>query len=1019
MDEHRARIYDDLRGLIEGELGFEQIDRAPYALDGGLHEIDPLGVVAPRWDEDVVRLVQYAAENAIPLHVRGAGTDNAGGVLGPGLVVDLSRHFRKVASIDGERVTVEAGVVLDELNALLAPLGRRVEPIPDDSSVSTVGGMIAVAASGPRSPRHGSIADRVERLRVVLSQGDLTELAFVPWPEYEVEAVTFRDLIVKKMQTLHRSSRTRLERVAAGCPLNRAGYALDRAANDQGIDLARLAAGSEGTLAIILRAVVRTVPIPAAQGVAVASFARLSEALSFAAVAADPDWGASSTTIHDRRAIRLACGRAPAFRQWIEPAAEAVVVVEFEADRPEAVASGLARVRDRAMRSPALVAVPFTTLKLLDCERILGLQRLVEPLLMRPRTRTRPVSFLDDLAAPRDQMVAVSRALRDLFQRMNITWTMSAHGDGRLKFRPFLDLSSPDDQAKLEPLAAACHEIVIQAGGSISSSRALGLVRTPFLRAQYGELIQVFHEIKQAFDPENLFNPGKVVADDSRPLTRDLRRRVAPARPMDSSGVSSLSSSSSSSAEIKALPAQTVEALSASLAPALAPAVENLQASLRWPELSLVETASACNGCGACRTLDPTWRMCPSFRASRREEASPRGQANLIRQIAAGLVDPRLWGAEELKTRADLCIHCKLCESECPSGVDVSSLMLEAKAAYVENHGLAPSDWIFSRIEFWARLGARMPVLTNLLLGGRGSRWLLERLMGLSSRRILPRVSRTSFVHRAARMGLTKPRPQIPGPRVVYFVDVYANYYDQELAESVVSVLQLAGVNVYVPEKQRASGMSALIVGDVDHAREQALANLRILANAVRDGYTIVCSEPTAALMIRREYTRLTEDLDAALVAANTMDVGHYLLGLEERGLMPRPTEPLAARVGYHQPCHLRALDVGMPGYELMRRLLGLDVEFIDRGCSGMGATYGLARDRFWPSRRAGRGLLRRLRESDIEIGSTECGACRIQMEQGIPKRTLHPVKLLAMGYGLNPALRQKFKDPKPRHVMA
>jgi Fe-S oxidoreductase len=213
--------------------------------------------------------------------------------------------------------------------------------------------------------------------------------------------------------------------------------------------------------------------------------------------------------------------------------------------------------------------------------------------------------------------------------------------------------------------------------------------------------------------------------------------------------------------------------------------------------------------------------------------------------------------------------------------------------------------------------------------------------------------------------------------------------------------------------------MAALIVGDVDHAREAALANLRVLANAVRDGYTVVCSEPTAALMLRQEYVKLTEDLDAELVAANTMDVGQYLLGLETRGQLPRPHEPLHARVGYHQPCHLRAIGAGTPGLTLLKNVLSLDAEFINRGCSGMGGTYGLSRDRFWMSLRAGRGLMRRLRDTDIEIGATECGACRIQMEQGITKRTLHPVKLLSLGYGLNPQLRQHFKDPKPRNAMS
>ena len=249
--------------------------------------------------------------------------------------------------------------------------------------------------------------------------------------------------------------------------------------------------------------------------------------------------------------------------------------------------------------------------------------------------------------------------------------------------------------------------------------------------------------------------------------------------------------------------------------------------------------------------------------------------------------------------------------------------MLEAKAAHVDKHGLPTSDWIFSRIELWARLGSRFPIMTNFLLARRSTRFLLDRLLGVSRHRLLPECAARRITRRASRLGLNKPRPQLPGPRVVYFVDVYANYYDQELAEAVVSVLHQAEVNVYVPHRQRSSGMAALIVGDVDHARDQALANLRVLANAVRDGYTVVCSEPTAALMLREEYVKLTEDLDAELVAANTMDVGQYLLGLDARGQLPRPREPLHARVGYHQPCHLRALDVGNPGLELLRNVLG------------------------------------------------------------------------------------------------
>jgi len=254
---------------------------------------------------------------------------------------------------------------------------------------------------------------------------------------------------------------------------------------------------------------------------------------------------------------------------------------------------------------------------------------------------------------------------------------------------------------------------------------------------------------------------------------------------------------------------------------------------------------------------------------------------------------------------------------------------------------------------------------------------------------------------------------------VVYFVDTFANHLDQELAEAVVGVLRQGGVNVYVPVGQRDSGMPALVAGDVDRARELALKNLRILGNAVRDGYTVVCSEPTATLTLRQEYLKLTDDLDAALVAENTRDVGHYLQGLSERGQLPTPELPLRARVGYHQPCHLRALEVGTPGLDLIRRIPELDVEFIDRGCSGMAGTYGLHRDHFLTSLRSGRGLLDRLGDQDIEIGATECSACRLQMEQGSTKRTHHPMKLLSLSYGLSPSLRQVFKQPKPRHEIS
>jgi FAD/FMN-containing dehydrogenase/Fe-S oxidoreductase len=998
VDDRRARIHDDLRGVIEGELLFEPIERAPYAIDASLYEIDPLGVIVPRTEQDVVMAVRYAVENSLPIHPRGAGTGVAGETLGPGLVVDFSRHFRRIVAIGPESVVVQPGVVLDVLNAQLAPLGRRLGPDPEGSEACTIGGMIGLDAAGPRSLRYGTTGDHIERLRIVFANGEINEAGTERWPGFDDEPREFKDVVVKKLGALVRRSGETIARKAPKAVRNRAGYALKRAATSEGIHLGRLLAGSEGTLALVTEATLRTVPIPPAQGVAILPFGRIGDAAS--AVPACLEAAPSVCDLYDWRSIRLVRDAIPAFREWIADAAESILIVEFEGNDPDEVARRVRHLVNRVAATARLVDHPVEVFRRLECERLVGLRRVLEPLLMRMRGRSRPVPLIEDVAVPPEALPEFLQRLQNILKAHDVSWTLDSHaGQGQLHARPFLDLADPRDVAKLEPMATQVYEATFELGGTISGEHGCGLSRTQFLRRQYGELVQVFREVKDAFDPLNVLNPGKVIGDDPHLMTRDLRRMpaISPA-PIAPHGM---------------IEARVEEAVKEAVPGPVLPPV------LRWTDRGPVEVAATCNGCGLCRTREPTLRMCPTFRALGSEAATPRAKANLVRQLAAGAIDPKLWGTEEFKANADLCIHCNLCTKECPSGVDVSSLMLEAKAAFVENHGLPPAVWMLSRVELWSRLASRLPILYNALMMNRTARWAFERLFGVSRHRSLPRAHRTPFVRRVARRGMTKPRPQGSGPRVAYFVDVFANYFDQELAEAVVSVLHLAGVNVFVPPGQRGSGMPALVTGDVDHARDLALANLRVLGNAVRDGYTIVCSEPTAALMIRQEYLKLTDDLDATLVAENTLDLGQYLAGLRTRGQLPGPSHPIRARVGYHQPCHLRALDVGTPGLDLIREIPELDVEYIDRGCSGMAGTYGLTRDHFRTSLRAGRGLLNRLRVDDIEIGATECGACRMQMEQGVTKRTLHPIKLLSLGYGLNPSLLRHLKEPKPRRVLS
>ncbi len=985
MDEQRARIRDDLRGLLAGELLFEPLERAPYAHDASLYEIDPLGVVAPRTEADLVALVKYAAENAIPLHARGAGTGLAGESLGPGLVIDFARHLRRVIEIRPDSVVVQPGVVLDTLNAQLAPIGRKLGPDPSGSESCTIGGMIAGDAAGARSLRYGSTADCVERLRVVFANGEMADLGRSPWPipdespDREPESMPFADFVARKVGTLLHYHAENIARRWPRAPRNRAGYAIHAAMTADALDLGRLIVGSEGTLALIAEATLRTVPLPAAQAALLLPFGRLADAAE-AVMDCLEDYP-SACELHDWRTLSLAREAVAGYRDWLPEAAEAALVVEFEGEDSDLVARRARSLADRISRRGGLVADPVEALKRADCERMLGLRRAVEPSLMRLRGPARAIPLIEDMAVPPENLPEYLARLQGLLRDFGLSGTIEAHaGCGQVHARPFLDLASPTDFAKLEPLAAAAHEAAIALGGTISGEHGCGLARTQFIRRQYGDLASIFREVKNAFDPQNLLNPGKVVGDDPHLMTRDLK--VQPRIDL-----------------IDPLPA--------------------LPVLLRWPDRGRDEHVAACNGCGACRTAEPTMRMCPSFRASRDEAATPRSQANLLRQIASGHIDPKMWGSEELKANADLCVHCQLCRDECPAGVDVSGLMLEAKAAYVADHGLAPDAWMLSRIDIWSRWASRTPVLFNLMMKSRPSRWFLERAFGLTRLRRMPQAHRTSFLRRAEKLGLTRAKPQASGPRVAYFVDIFADHFDQELAETVVAVLRHAGVNVFVPKAQRGCGMPALVAGDIDRARDLVVANLRVLGNAVRDGYTVVCSEPTAALMLKHEAMRLTDDLDAALVAANTMDVGQYLAGLIARDQLRRPEFPLRARVGYHQPCHLRALNVGTPGLDLIRTIPELEVEFIDRGCSGIAGTHGLARQNFRSSLRAGRGLRSRLKDDDLDFGSTECSTCRMQMEQNIPKRTLHPIKLLSLGYGMNPQLRAQLKEPKPKGVIS
>jgi Fe-S oxidoreductase len=378
--------------------------------------------------------------------------------------------------------------------------------------------------------------------------------------------------------------------------------------------------------------------------------------------------------------------------------------------------------------------------------------------------------------------------------------------------------------------------------------------------------------------------------------------------------------------------------------------------------------------------------------------------------------DPRLLSSDEVRAVADLCVNCKMCASECPAHVNVPKLMLEAKAANVFEHGMDRSDWVMARTESFARVGSAFAPLVNEILSSPVARWLLERLAGVSRQRLLPGFDGRSFLRRARRRGWTR-RPRSARPRVAYFVDIFANYNDPLIAEATVAVLHHNGVEVYVPPGQIGCGMAPLAYGDVETAREVVQTNLRALAEVAREGYPILCSEPTAAVMLRHDALDLLDDADLRLVAAQTVELTAYLWDMHQQGQLRTDFRRLDFTVGHHVPCHLKALGRTPAAPALLSLVPGLRVQTLDVSCSGMAGTFGLTARNYAISLEAGRPMLEDLLHSRATYGSTECSTCRLQMEDACRKRTLHPVQYIALAYGFLPELLGRLRKPI-RHLV-
>lgn len=971
----RERIRDDLTGVVRGEFLADDLNRALYSTDASIFQVTPAAVVAPLDEADVQAVVRYAAEHNIPVAPRGAGSGLAGESLTPGIVIDLSRHMRSVLEVGAETVRVQPGVVHRELNRLLAHRGRRFAPDPTSTAQCTIGGMVATDASGPNLLRHGSTRANLAALRAVLDTGDAAVIAGHPREQADVAPGHLQDIVAALWQLLDQHADL-IRASRRSVPFDRCGYSLHDLIDGERLDLAKLIAGSEGTLAVVTEIVLKTVLLPGGVGHLAAGYASTDDALRGAErlMTTNP----VACEIIDSRLLSLARGADPSFAALVPAAAEAVVLAAYEASSPaagEAITRDAARLIQRTAPSPTFVVSARDPAESAAVGRGLG----ATPASYGLRGAARPVAVCEDVAVPSASVPDFIRTVVAAAQRRGVTISHRVSpGTGHVQAFPFLDLTSPADVARLSAFAEEVHGLALDAGGTVSARHGTGLARTRWVARQHGALYALFRELKAIFDPKGILNPGKIVGPAGELPSWPLR-------------ISSGSANGNGT-----------------------PGPVGGTATQTAPLTQALTEAAECNGCAVCRAESAPERMCPIFRATHEEAATPRAKANLLRHLLQSAPDRKAVSSDEVRAIADLCVNCRMCALECPTRVDVPRMMLAAKAANVAEHGLERSDWVLAHTEGFAGFGSALSFLVNAVLASPTARWVIEKLFGVSRRRRLPPFTARSFLDRARRRGWTRP-PSAGRPRVAYFADVYANYNDPLIGEAVVNVLHHQGIDVYVPPGQIGCGMAPLAQGDVELAAEAARANVRVLAEAAREGYPVICSEPTAALMLRDEYPALLGDSDARLVAGRTIELTTYLANLHAERRLRTDFRRLDLSVGHHVPCHLKALRGAAEAPHLLALIPGLRVRTIDVSCSGMAGTFGLKAINYETSLRAGSPMLRELAGRDIDAGSTECSTCRMQMEEGSRKRTLHPVQYLALAYGLMPELARRLYQPVRR----
>jgi FAD/FMN-containing dehydrogenase/Fe-S oxidoreductase len=999
-DVERPGLVSDLEEFVDGDVRFDTYTRQLYATDASAYERTPIGVVMPKHTDDVAAVMEYCADEGIPVLPRGGGTSLAGQTVNEAVVLDLAAEMTDVVEVDvdAETARAQAGVRLGDLDAELEPDGLKFAPDPAWGDKSVLGGAIGNNSTGAHSLQYGKTDYYIEEAEVVLADGTVTTFGEVDIETLRTRGEAGDDLEAEIYGTVARILDRDADEIAATYPdlkRNVSGYNLDmlvdelrgqrRLPDGSGIDpdseagsinLARLLAGSEGTLATVTEATVSLEPIPATASVALLTYDDVIGAMEDVAPILEHD--PAAVEVMDDVLLDLARDTTE-FADVVgllPDGTDAVLLVEFYADDD---AAGRQRVADLvADRVPdadteaapddgaaSLTEAPRTAVGAMEAhdaatrERFWKMRKSGLPILLSRTTDEKHIAYIEDTAIPAENLPAYVADFQEILDEHDTFASYYAHaGPGVLHIRPLVNTKTAEGVETLESIADAVTDLVVEYGGSVSGEHGDGRARTQWNRKLYGDdLWATFRELKSAFDPKWLLNPGNICGDHS--TTEHLR--FDPDYEFDA----------------------------------------GFDPKLNWDTDNGFEgMAELCHGCGGCRGPQETTGgvMCPTYRAAEEEIQSTRGRANMLRQAMSGDLDDEPFDDEFVEEVLDLCIGCKGCAKDCPSGVDMAKLKAELTHEYHERHGSSLRDKLFANFTTLAAYGSRLAPLSNLAQQLPGSGILQEKLLGIARERSLPEFHRETFAEwLAERGGASVPRADADR-QVLLFPDTYTNHNHPEAGKAAVEVLEALNVHVRIPDDVVGSGRPPHSKGFIDEARAAARTNVDALAPLVADGWDVVVVEPSDAVMFQYDYLDLLSGEAVERVAENTYGVLEYVDAfrlVDSAGIEPTPD---AARqsLTYHGHCHQKSTKKDHHAVGVLRRA-GYDVDPLDSTCCGMAGSFGYEAEHYSMSKAIANILFDQIDDSDGDVVVAPGASCRSQLgDRTGSEEPPHPVELVA-----------------------